>query len=71
MSEQEILKSIDHKLLALVALSALSIFGKGDELRVKPEILLSSVGLENSEIAKVLGKSLPAIQKALQRAKNK
>jgi hypothetical protein len=70
MDDSATLKSIDKKLAALIAITAFSIFGDSDEKsRTKPEILLSNAGLENTEIAKILGKSLPAVQKSLQRAK--
>ena len=69
MDDDKLLKSIDTKLSALIALTALSMMGSEERSRTKPEVVLSGAGLENSEIAKVLGKNLATIQKSLQRAK--
>jgi len=70
MDDSQTLKNIEKKLSALVALTALSTFGTAEERsKIKPEIILSNTGLDNSEIAKILGKSLAAIQKTIQRAK--
>jgi hypothetical protein len=70
MDDSKTLKSIDQKLSALIALAAISSFSNNKEKsEVRLEVLLSSAGLETTEIARVLGKSLPAVQKALQRAK--
>jgi hypothetical protein len=69
MDDSKILKSIDKKLSALIAINSILAFGKGEE--TKPEVVLSNAGMETAEIAKVLGKALPAVQKTLQRAKRK
>ena len=70
MNESETLKNIEKKLSVLVALTALSTFGTAEEgSKIRPEIILSNAGLENSEIAKILGKNLAAVQKTIQRAK--
>jgi DNA-directed RNA polymerase specialized sigma24 family protein len=69
MDDTKLLISIDAKLSALIALSALSLLGTEERSRVKPEAVLSNAGLDTSEIAKVLGKNLSAVRKSLQRAK--
>jgi len=70
MDDSKTLKSIDNKLSALIALIALLVTSNAEErAEAKPEVLLSNVGLENSEIAKILGKKLGAVQKAIQRAR--
>jgi len=69
MDHPKVLQSIDKKLSALIALSARIVFKEDKE--EKPEVVLSAAGLENTEIAKILGKALPAVQKTLQRAKRK
>ena len=70
MDDSQTLKSIEKKLSALIALTALSTFGTAEEgSKIKPEVVLSNAGLENSEIAKILGKNLTAVQKTIQRAK--
>lgn len=64
------LKGIENRLSALLALTAVSAFGSAEERRgIKPEVILHHAGLENAEIAKVLGKKLGAVQKSLQRSK--
>jgi DNA-directed RNA polymerase specialized sigma24 family protein len=52
------------KALVLLQLQALN---KSDE-SLKPEILLSRVGLSAKEIAEMIGKNPAAVTKALQRA---
>jgi DNA-directed RNA polymerase specialized sigma24 family protein len=69
MDDSKVLKSIDAKLSALIALTALSFLGSEERSRVKTEVVLSEAGLESSEIARVLGKNLSAVQKSLQRAR--
>ena len=69
MDDSQILKSIDKKLSALIALSALSLVGGEEKANTKIEVLLNSAGLDNAEIAKITGKKLAAVQKAVQRAK--
>lgn len=65
MDDSQILKSIDKKLSALIALSALALADGSTKI----EIVLHNAGLENSEIAKITGKKLAAVQKAVQRSK--
>lgn len=65
MDDSQILKSIDKKLSALIALSALALA----DGNAKIEVVLHNAGLENSEIAKITGKKLTAVQKAVQRSK--
>ena len=70
MDDSQTLKNIEKRLSALIALTALSSFGTAEERsKIKPEIVLSNAGLENAEIAKILGKNLAAVQKTIQRAK--
>lgn len=70
MDDSQTLKNIENKLSALVALTAISMFETTEEKsKIKPEVVLSNAGLENSEIAKILGKKLTAVQKTIQRAK--
>ena len=67
MDDSKTLKSIEKKLTALLALTALFLSGKGKD--VKLEILLKGAGLEVTEIAKVLGKNEQAVRKMIMRAK--
>ena len=70
MDDSRTLKNIEKKLSALVALTAISMFESTEEKsKMKPEVVLSNAGLDNSEIAKILGKKLTAVQKTIQRAK--
>lgn len=70
MDDSQTLKNIEKKLSALIALTVFSAFSTSEErLKIKPEIVLSNAGLENSEIAKILDKNLAAVQKTIQRAK--
>lgn len=70
MDDSQTLKNIEKKLSGLIALTAISTFGTVEEKsKIKAEIILSNAGLENSEIAKILGKNLAAVQKTIQRAK--
>lgn len=70
MDDLQILKSIDNKMTALLGLVVLSMFASAEEkAKIKPEVVLSAAGIENLEIAKILGKNLPAVQKTLQRAR--
>ena len=70
MDDSQTLKNIEKKLSALVALTAISMFESTEEKsKMKPEVVLSNAGLDNSEIAKILGKKLTAVQKTIQRAK--
>lgn len=70
MDDSQTLKNIEKKLSALIALTAFSTFGTTEERsKIKPEIILSNAGLESSEIARILGKNLAAVQKTIQRAK--
>jgi len=72
MSDAETLKSIDIKLSAVIVL--LSDYrergGRSmDNDGVKTEVLFKKIGLSPAEIAKLLNKSLAAVQKTLQRSK--
>lgn len=67
MEDSKTLKSIENKLTALLALTALSMSGKGKD--VKLEVLLKGAGLEVTEIAKVLNKNEQAVRKMIMRAK--
>ena len=67
MDDSKTLKGIESKLSALLALTALSLSGKGKETKL--EVLLKEAGLEVSEIAKVLGKKDQAVRKMIARAK--
>jgi len=69
MDDSKTLKAIERQLSALLALTALSVSGKGKD--VKLEVLLKEVGLEVSEIARVLGKKEQAVRKMILRAKRK
>ncbi len=72
MEDSKTLKNIEKRLTALVALMTISIFESRDEIaNIKPEVVLSKVGLENSDIAALLGKQLTAVQKTIQRSKKK
>ncbi len=60
---------LEKYMKALLALQLRSVGdGDGEE---KPELVLSSVGLQAKEIAEVLGKNVGAVTKALQRAGKK
>lgn len=67
MNDSNILKGIENKLSALLALTALSLSGgaKGAKL----EVFLKESGLEVSEIARILVKNEAAVRKVIQRAK--
>lgn len=72
MNEGEILKNIDKKLSAVIAL--LSDYRerdgkKMDKDAVKTEVLLKVAGLLTPEIAKLLNKKVGAVHKTIQRAK--
>ena len=67
MDDSKTLKGIENKLSALLALTALSVAGKGKD--VKLEVLLRDAGLEVAEIAKILGKNEPAVRKMIMRSK--
>jgi hypothetical protein len=72
MNDAEILKNIDQKLLALIALLVDQRERGGapmDKGSVKTELLLKEAGLSVNEIAKVLNKNVAAVHKAVQRAK--
>lgn len=70
MDDSQTLRNIEKKLSALIALTVLSAFESvGERSKMKPEIVLSNSGLENSEIAKILDKNLATVQKTIQRAK--
>ncbi|MFA6999622.1 MAG: hypothetical protein WC241_00725 [Candidatus Paceibacterota bacterium] len=67
MDDSKTLKNIENKLSALLALTALSLLGNKEE--VKLEVLLKKVGLEVPEISLILDKNEGAIRKTIQRAK--
>jgi DNA-directed RNA polymerase specialized sigma24 family protein len=69
MDDSEVLKSIDKKLSALLALTALGTLATDAErVSVKPELMLNKAGLSAEEISKILGKKPDAVRKAIQRA---
>lgn len=68
MDDSKTLKNIENRLSALIALNVLAIF-EGKDRDIKPEVLLSESGLDSSEIAKLLGKKVGAVQKVIQRSK--
>lgn len=55
-------------LKVLVALEVQRTYGE-DEERAKPEVVLKRAGLPVGEIASLLGKSVAAVQKTIERAK--
>ncbi|QQR82716.1 hypothetical protein IPJ70_01210 [Candidatus Campbellbacteria bacterium] len=70
MNDSKTLENIEKKLSAILAVLVLL----GDEgllksKKVKLEVVLDKIGLESKDIATLLGKGLPAVQKTLQRAK--
>lgn len=67
MDDSKTLKNIEHKLSALLALTALAVTGKGTDVKI--EVLLKGAGLEVAEIAKVLGKKEQAVRKMIMRNK--
>lgn len=67
MAENDLLKSIDVKLSALLALGALLLSEDGK--KQKPEVVLRSAGLSVQSIAQVLGKKSNTVKKAIQRSK--
>lgn len=72
MNDIEILKQIDKKLSAVIAL--LSDYRERDGKRmdkntIKTEVLLREAGLSAPEIAQLLNKNLGAVRKTIQRAK--
>jgi DNA-directed RNA polymerase specialized sigma24 family protein len=67
MDASTTLKGIENKLSALLALAALSLSGKRDDMKI--EVLLESAGLKISEIAKILGKKEQAVRKMIIRNK--
>jgi hypothetical protein len=69
MNDLETLRNIDKKLSALIALVSINLGDEEMRTNTKIEVVLHNSGLDNSEIAKITGKKLAAIQKALQRAK--
>ncbi len=63
-------KLADPALLGLLALAVADRDAQGSESKVPTEIILSRVGLGNSEIAAVVGKSPDAVRKMIERAKS-
>jgi sulfur carrier protein ThiS len=73
MDEIELLKNIDKKLSAIIALIIQDGYKKSEEadkkLPQKVEILLAELGFNAPEIARLLNKKVSAVQKAIQRAR--
>ena len=73
MNEIELLKNIDKKLFAILALITQDRYKKSDEAGKKSpqkvEILLAELGFTAPEIARLLNKKVSAVQKAIQRAR--
>lgn len=73
MNELEVLKNIDKKLSAILILIIQGRGGqseKGDrKTTLKAEVFLAGAGLSASDIAKLLNKKVPAVQKTIQRAR--
>jgi hypothetical protein len=63
--------SMDDVIKYLKALLIMQVHGSGGETGPKPEVLLASAGLSNTEIAVVLRKNQAAVAKALSRAKKR
>ena len=71
MSDQEILKSIDSKLMAILTLLIEKRENISSGELEKIEVILQRGGLGSPEIAVVLNKNTASVQKTLQRAKKK
>jgi len=56
-------------LAALVALQVRALMEKDDPQPVKPELLLAAAGFTAKEIAGLTGKTVPAVAKAITRAR--
>ena len=73
MNEIELLRNIDKKLSAIIVLMIQDRYKKSEEadkkLPQKVEMLLAELGFTASEIAMLLNKKIPAVQKAIQRAR--
>jgi len=73
MDELELLQNIDKKLSIILALMIQERYKKSNEVDKKSpqkvEILLAEFGFRAPEIARLLNKKIPAVQKALQRAR--
>jgi len=73
MDEQETLKNIDKSLSAilmvLVEMREKNLEDMDKEKVRKTEILLANAGFKGPEIAKIINKSLPAVQKSIQRGR--
>lgn len=65
MIDSEILADISQKMTAILALLANNKY-EGDK-DIKVEVVLANAGLKAPEIAKILNKNVPAVQKTLQR----
>ncbi len=72
MDELELLKNIDKKLSAILLFIIQDKYKKSDKvdkkLPQKVEMLLAGIGFKAPEIARLLNKKVPAVQKAIQRA---
>lgn len=75
MDNPETLKNIERSLLAILTLIIESrevSLGKIDKKKSKSiEVLLADAGFKGPEVAKIVNKSLPAVQKAIQRGHKK
>lgn len=75
MDNTETLKTIEKSLTAILMLlvekreSELGKLDKDDSRNI--EILLAEIGFNGPEVAKIVNKSLPAVQKAIQRGRKK
>lgn len=75
MDNTETLKTIGKSLTAILMLlvekreSALGKLDKDDSRNI--EVLLAEIGFNGPEVAKIVNKSLPAVQKAIQRGRKK
>lgn len=73
MDELESLKNIDRKLSVILALIIQDRYKKSEGNDKKPpkkvEILLAEFGFKAPEIARLLNKKTPAVQKIIQRAR--
>ena len=70
-STDEILRSIDTKLSALLALTAYGLQDSTDPAYPSLDLLLSDNGLNNSDIGKILGKTTGAARKQIDRDRKK
>jgi hypothetical protein len=75
MNDSETLKNIEKTLLVILALLVENrevTFGKVDRKKSRNiEVLMAGTGLKASEIAKIVGKNVAAVQKTIQRGRKK